>query len=89
MAELRKSLAAYRGAPDDAPSRAPEVFAHEPHLVFFLHDEVIVHAPERAADEVAQLIREAAATAGRLLFGSFPVDFALSVAIVDRYSDAK
>jgi DNA polymerase-1 len=89
MAELRKSLAAYRGAAGAAASRAPEVFAREPHLVFFLHDEVIVHAPEGAADEVALMIREAAATAGRLLFGSFPVDFALSVAIVDRYSDAK
>jgi DNA polymerase-1 len=54
-----------------------------------LHDEVIVHAPEGAADDVADTIRGAAARAGRLLFGSFPVDFALSVAVVDRYSDAK
>jgi DNA polymerase-1 len=89
MAELRKSLAAYPSAADAVPSRAPGAFARQPHLVFFLHDEVIVHAPEDAAHDVADTIREAAARAGRLLFGSFPVDFALSVAVVDRYSDAK
>jgi DNA polymerase-1 len=89
MAELRKSLAAYPSAADAVPSHAPGAFARQPHLVFFLHDEVIVHAPEDAADDVADTIREAAASAGRLLFGSFPVDFALSVAVVDRYSDAK
>lgn len=89
MAELRKSLATYPSGTGEVPSRAPDAFAHQPHLVFFLHDEVIVHAPAGAAGDVAELIREAAATAGRLLFGSFPVDFALSVAIVDRYSDAK
>lgn len=61
----------------------------KPHLVFFLHDELIVHTPTPLADEVASAMREAAAEAGRLLFGSVPVEFALSVGIVDRYSDAK
>ncbi len=60
-----------------------------PHLVFFLHDEVIVHAPEAAADEVAVAVREAAAEAGRLLFGEMPVDFAVSVSVVGTYADAK
>ena len=60
-----------------------------PHLVFFLHDEVLVHAPEAVADQVAEAVREAAAEAGRLLFGDMPVDFALSVSVVDTYSDAK
>ena len=32
---------------------------------------------------------EAAATAGRHLFGTFPVDFLLTVATVDNYGDAK
>lgn len=61
----------------------------KPHLVFFLHDELVVHAPVALADEVARVMRESAADAGRLLFGGAPVEFALSVAVVDRYSDAK
>ncbi len=60
-----------------------------PHLVFFLHDELIVHSPTSLADEVAAAMRESAAEAGRLLFGAAPVEFALSVSIVDRYSEAK
>ncbi len=62
---------------------------HSPHLVFFLHDEVIVHTPAEMADDVAEAVREAAAGAGRLLFGDFPVDFPLTVAAVDSYADAK
>ena len=60
-----------------------------PHLVFFVHDELVVHTPAARAEEVAAAMRESAAEAGRLLFGAAPVEFALSVAIVDRYSDAK
>lgn len=61
----------------------------EPHLVLFLHDEVMVHSPEHLADAVGDAIREAAAEAGRLLFGTFPVDFALTVAAVSSYDQAK
>ena len=57
--------------------------------MFFLHDEVIVHAPAALADAVAAAVREAAAEAGRLLFGDFPVDFPLSVAVVEDYAQAK
>ncbi|NIJ03794.1 bifunctional 3'-5' exonuclease/DNA polymerase [Frigoribacterium faeni] len=60
-----------------------------PHLTFFLHDEVVVHAPADAADEVAVLVVEAAAAAGRMLFGDAPVRFPLTVAVVDDYSQAK
>ncbi|MGN8245713.1 bifunctional 3'-5' exonuclease/DNA polymerase [Cellulomonas soli] len=60
-----------------------------PHLVFFLHDEVMVHTPAHVADQVAQAVRDAAAEAGRLLFGDTPVDFALQVAVVDSYDQAK
>ncbi|PJJ72071.1 DNA polymerase-1 [Diaminobutyricimonas aerilata] len=60
-----------------------------PHLAFFLHDEVVVHTPEASAERVAETIRECAAEAGRLLFGSFPIEFPLSVAIVDDYGQAK
>jgi DNA polymerase-1 len=59
-----------------------------PHLVFFLHDEVVVHAPEQLAEEVAGEVHRAAAEAGRLLFGSFPVDFPLDVAVVRSWADA-
>jgi len=60
-----------------------------PHLVFFLHDEVVVHAPAADADRVAAAIREAADDAGRLLFGAPPGTFPLHVAIVESYADAK
>jgi DNA polymerase-1 len=58
------------------------------HLVFFLHDEIVVHAPVDVADDVAVAVREAAIEAGRLLFGGTPVDFALDVSVVDSYADA-
>jgi len=60
-----------------------------PHLVYFLHDEVMVHTPAEAADEVARHVQESATEAGRLLFGGFPVDFPLNVAIADSYDEAK
>lgn len=71
------------------PGQAPEPFARRPHLVYFLHDEVVVHAPAALADVVADEVRAAATEAGRLLFGSFPVQFPLSVAVVESYADAK
>ena len=57
-------------------------------LVYFLHDEVMVEAPVELADAVADAVRAAARRAGQLLFGTFPVEFALDVACVARYSDA-
>ncbi|WP_369139411.1 bifunctional 3'-5' exonuclease/DNA polymerase [Modestobacter versicolor] len=62
--------------------------ADRPHLVFFLHDEVLVHTPAELADEVGEAVRAAAAEAGRLLFGGFPVDFPLDVAVVGSWADA-
>jgi DNA polymerase-1 len=59
-----------------------------PHLVFFLHDEVLVHTPEHLAGAVADEVRRAAVEAGRLLFGGFPVDFPLDVAVVSSWADA-
>ena len=61
----------------------------EPHLVFFLHDEVVVHCPDHLAGAVEREIREAAADAGRLLFGDAPVTFPVTVASVDDYGQAK
>ncbi|MFD2091165.1 bifunctional 3'-5' exonuclease/DNA polymerase [Blastococcus deserti] len=62
--------------------------AERPHLVFFLHDEVVVHTPGHLAAEVADEVRHAAAAAGRLLFGSFPVDFPLDVSVVRSWAEA-
>ncbi len=60
-----------------------------PHLVFFMHDEVVVHCPAELADAVEAAVREAAVDAGRLMFGAMPVTFPLTVAIVDDYGQAK
>ncbi len=62
--------------------------ASRPHLVFFLHDEVVVHTPTELADVVAGEAREAASAAGRLLFRDLDVDFPLTTSIVRSYADA-
>ncbi|MDG9713055.1 bifunctional 3'-5' exonuclease/DNA polymerase [Streptomyces sp. DH10] len=58
-------------------------------LVFFQHDEVIVHCPEEETAAVVTAIREAAALAGRLTFGETPVRFPFTTAVVECYADAK
>ncbi|MGX1543739.1 bifunctional 3'-5' exonuclease/DNA polymerase [Streptomyces adustus] len=58
-------------------------------LVFFQHDEVIVHCPAHEADTVVAAIREAADLAGRLTFGETPVRFPFTTAVVQCYADAK
>ncbi|MFI5548681.1 bifunctional 3'-5' exonuclease/DNA polymerase [Streptomyces sp. NPDC051738] len=58
-------------------------------LVFFQHDEVIVHCPEEEAGAVVTAIREAAELAGRLTFGETPVRFPFTTAVVECYADAK
>ena len=60
-----------------------------PHLVFFMHDEVVVHCPSDRVDSVEAAIRTAADEAGRLLFAALPATFPLTVAIVDDYGQAK
>jgi DNA polymerase-1 len=62
--------------------------AARPHLVLFLHDEVVVHTPAALADAVAAQVAEAAATATGLLFPGVPIDFPLSTSIVRSYADA-
>ena len=59
-----------------------------PHLVLFLHDEVVVHTPAALADDVAAELEQAAAGAGRLVFRDFAVDFPLSISVVSSYADA-
>ncbi|MEU5810062.1 bifunctional 3'-5' exonuclease/DNA polymerase [Streptomyces sp. NPDC047718] len=74
LAALRQSIAA-------AGMRAE--------LVFFQHDEVIVHCPAEEAEAVAEAIRAAGDRAGRIAFGDTPVRFPFTTAIVECYADAK
>jgi DNA polymerase-1 len=80
MASLRGSLHELAGG---------QWLTEMPHLVFFMHDEVVVHCPAELAERVEAAIRDAAVDAGRLLFGALPVTFPLTVAIVDNYGQAK
>ena len=77
LADLRRQLHGL-GEVDGRPAR----------LVYFLHDEVIVETPVELAAAVTDAVRTSAHRAGHLLFGSFPVEFALDVCCVTRYSDA-
>ena len=58
-------------------------------LVFFQHDEVIVHCPEDMAGAVVDAVGAAAAEAGQLVFGPTPVRFPVTTAVVTSYADAK
>ncbi len=58
-------------------------------LVFFQHDEVIVHAPADRVAEVVAAIESAGERTRRLLFGDTPVRFPLGISVVDCYADAK
>jgi len=80
--------AAVPGAP---PGAQPAATGGDgpPRLVFFQHDEVIVHCPAGAAEDVAAAVGEAAAEAGRLVFGPTPVRFPVTTAVVTSYADAK
>ena len=82
LADLRRRLAELPlvDERDAAPASGP-VFDRRPHLAFFLHDEIIVHTPLSHAEAVAQAVRDAAAAAGRMLFGAFAVDFPLDLRI--------
>ncbi|MEU4607409.1 bifunctional 3'-5' exonuclease/DNA polymerase [Kribbella sp. NPDC023972] len=58
-------------------------------LVFFQHDEVIVHCPTEEAEQVAEAIQSASNLAGTLTFGPTPTHFAFTTATVKTYADAK
>jgi DNA polymerase I len=81
LAAVRRRLAA-DGTGPWSPSTAP-------HLVFFQHDEVLVHCPKRDAERVAEVVADAAEESRRLVFGDTPVRFPLAVAVADCYADAK
>ncbi len=82
LAAVRRRLAAMEppGGPPGAAS---------PRLVFFQHDEVIVHSPAGPAEAVAAAVTQAAAEAASLVFGATPVPFPLATSVVECYADAK
>ena len=75
--------------PAVAGDPARGLFATAPHLVFFVHDEVVVHTPNALAEQAARAVAEAGEEARRVVFGPTPVRFPLATAIVDCYADAK
>jgi DNA polymerase-1 len=58
-------------------------------LVFFLHDEVVLHCADQDADRVRTAVADSALEAARLVFGETPVRFPLHLATVTCYADAK
>ena len=58
-------------------------------LVFFQHDEVIVHCPAPLAPAVSEAVTKAAEQASTLVFGDTPVRFPLQANTVASYADAK
>ena len=79
LAVLRRRLA---GLPWSDPAGRPE-------LVFFLHDEVMVHCPAALAEAVVAAVRAAADEASRLVFPDTGVRFPVEVAVAASYADAK
>lgn len=79
VAALRRRLA-------EIPTQVP---GDRPRLVFFQHDEVIVHTPAQLTDAVEAAIAASADEARRLVFGDTPVHFPMETHAVERYIDAK
>ncbi len=66
-----------------------DLWGQAAHLVFFQHDEILVHCPEPETAHVSEVVTAAAERAGRLLFGDdCRVRFPLSVSVVESYADA-
>lgn len=57
--------------------------------VFFLHDEIMVHAHLDEAQAVQEAMAQSAEEAARLLFGDIPVDFPVSIGQAQDYASAK
>jgi DNA polymerase-1 len=89
LAVLRRKLAAPSPDAGTGPSPVAQWHPQAPHLVFFQHDEVLVHCPEAMAESVVAAVAEAASEAGRAVFGDTPVRFPMTTAVVTCYADAK
>ncbi len=79
LAALRRRLVSFAGR--EAPGG--------PEMVFFQHDEVIVHCQADQASDVATAVAEAAVEATRLVFGATEASFPMAIATVECYADAK
>jgi hypothetical protein len=88
LAALRRRLAALP-RPGEEPPPAGRWDPGAPHLVFFQHDEVLVHCPEAMAQAVVDAVGEAAGEAGQTVFGVTQVRFPMATAVVRCYADAK
>ncbi|MFI5953368.1 bifunctional 3'-5' exonuclease/DNA polymerase [Cryptosporangium sp. NPDC051539] len=64
------------------------LYPTEARLVFFQHDEVVVHCRQEVADDVRDAVVASAEEARTLLFGPTPVRFPLDLAVVTSYADA-
>jgi DNA polymerase-1 len=92
LAALRRRLAALPVPREGVVGAAPSPGRWDPgapHLVFFQHDEVLVHCPEEMAQDAAAAVGDAAAEAGRTVFGVTQVRFPMTTAVVTCYADAK
>jgi hypothetical protein len=90
LAGLRARLTSIGPAAAHPAGRPPDAGeAGAPELVFFQHDEVIVHCPQALGDQVAEAVSDAAEHATRLVFGATRVVFPMTTAIVTCYADAK
>ena len=77
IATLRRRLRAMSRATGQRPA-----------LVYFLHDEIIVHTPAELAADVTTALHDAASEAVRLMFGDDTVDVPLTLDVVGTYADA-
>lgn len=79
MGQIRKRL------------RAEKLFGSplRTHLVYFLHDEVMLCGPVREAKVCERIVRESAEAAASLIFGQVPVDFPVNIVVTDNYAKAK
>ncbi|MFC7329035.1 bifunctional 3'-5' exonuclease/DNA polymerase [Marinactinospora rubrisoli] len=59
-----------------------------PQLVFFQHDELVLHVPRPLADACVEVLRAAVEETRHLLFTGTEVRFPLDIAVVDCYADA-
>jgi hypothetical protein len=94
IAALRPSLTALAGHDQAGPAQAGRdqarpAQAGRPELVFFQHDEVLVHCQQSQAADVVAAIEAAAVSASRMVFGPTPVTFPMTIAVVDSYAEAK
>ena len=54
-------------------------------IVFFVHDEVVLHVPEDLAEAAVRAVRRAETRTRGILFGDSPVRFPLDLSVTDRY----